>query len=42
MTTPRSGRQEPTTSFILPYGQTDGDTAIELYELTGRTDEMAP
>lgn len=37
MTTLRSGRQEPTTSFILPYRQTDGDTAIELYELTGRT-----
>lgn len=37
MTTPRSGRQEPTTSFVLPYRQTDGDTAIDLYELTGRT-----
>lgn len=37
MTTPRSGRQEPTTSFVLPYRQTDGETAIELYELTGRT-----
>lgn len=37
MTTPRSGSQEPTTSFILPYRQTDGETAIELYELTGRT-----
>ena len=37
MTSPRSGRQEPTTSFVLPYRQTDGETAIELYELTGRT-----
>ena len=36
MTTPRSGRQEPTTSFVLPYRQTDGEMAIELYELTGR------
>lgn len=33
----RSGRQEPTTSFILPYESTDGETAVQLYELTGRT-----
>lgn len=32
----RRGRQEPTTSFILPYEQTDGETAVKLYELTGR------
>lgn len=31
------GRQEPTTSFILPYTETDGQTAVDLYELTGRT-----
>ncbi len=37
METIRSGRQEPTTSFVLPYQQTDGDMAIKLYELTGRT-----
>lgn len=33
----RSGRQEPTTSFVLPYENTEGETAVELYELTGRT-----
>lgn len=33
----RSGRQEPTTSFVLPYEQTDGEIAVDLYELTGRT-----
>lgn len=33
----RTGRQEPTTSFILPYTETDGQTAVDLYELTGRT-----
>ena len=37
MTKPRSGRQEPTTSFVLPYQITDGETAAQLYELTGRT-----
>lgn len=36
MDTHRSGRQEPTTSFVLPYEKTDGETAVELYELTGR------
>lgn len=37
MDTHRSGRQEPTTSFVLPYETTAGETAVELYELTGRT-----
>ena len=32
----RTGRQEPTLSRILPYLQTDGETAVQLYELTGR------
>ena len=32
----RSARQEPTASFILPYRETRGDTAVQLYELTGR------
>lgn len=32
----RSGRQEPTTSFVLPYEETDGETAVQFYELTGR------
>ena len=33
----RIGRQEPTSSFILPYKKTEGETAVALYELTGRT-----
>ena len=33
----RTGRQEPTASFILPYTETDGQMAVDLYELTGRT-----
>jgi len=32
----RIGNQEPTTSFILSYQETDGQTAVDLYELTGR------
>lgn len=32
----RIGSQEPTASFILPYQRTDGQTAVDLYELTGR------
>lgn len=33
----RIGRQEPTISYVLPYEKTDGETAVDLYELTGRT-----
>lgn len=33
----RIGRQEPTKHCVLPYSQTDGKDAIDLYELTGRT-----
>ena len=33
----RIGNQEPTIHFALPYEATDGQNAIELYELTGRT-----
>lgn len=33
----RTGRQEPTTSFVLPYTVTDGQLAVDLYEMTGRT-----
>lgn len=33
----RIGRQTPTTSVILPYEDTKGTKAIELYENTGRT-----
>lgn len=36
MESQRSGSQEPTTSFILPYEKTDGEMAVQLYELTGR------
>lgn len=33
----RKGRQTPTTSVVLPYKETLGDAAINLYEQTGRT-----
>ena len=33
----RTGRQEPTVSFVLPYTETRGPRAIKLYELTGKT-----
>lgn len=33
----RLGRQTPTQSVTLPYGQTDGPEAVELYQRTGRT-----
>ena len=32
----RIGRQEPTTHIALPYSDTGGKEAIDLYELTGR------
>lgn len=32
----RIGRQEPTTSITLPYTDSDGQLAIDLYEMTGR------
>lgn len=34
---PRAGRQTPTQSVILPYTQTKGQEAIDLYAKTGRT-----
>lgn len=33
----RTGRQEPTVSFVLPYTETRGTKAVKLYELTGKT-----
>lgn len=33
----RLGRQTPTTSLILPYTETYGQDAIDLYNTTGRT-----
>lgn len=33
----RLGAQQPSTSYTLPYTQTDGAKAIELYNSTGRT-----
>ena len=33
---PRKGRQTPTQSAVLPYLQTKGQEAIELYNSTGR------
>ena len=32
----RIGRQEPTTSYTLPYTASDGQLAVDLYEMTGR------
>ena len=32
----RLGNQEPTVHVALPYSQTDGADAVDLYELTGR------
>lgn len=34
---PRRGRQTPTRSVVLPYDQTFGQEAIDLYNSTGRT-----
>lgn len=33
----RYGRQTPTTSVVLPYTETLGERAIDLYKCTGRT-----
>lgn len=33
----RYGRQTPTSSVVLPYSETLGERAIELYKQTGRT-----
>ena len=33
----RKGRQTPTQSVVLPYSQTLGQDAINLYNATGRT-----
>ena len=37
MSEKRRGRQEPTTGFTLPYTDTRGNEAVELYNKTGRT-----
>lgn len=37
MMQPQIGRQTPTRSIILPYSQSHGQRAIELYNATGRT-----
>lgn len=34
--TEKIGNQKPTASFVLPYEQTKGNEAIELYEKCGR------
>lgn len=33
----RKGNQEPTVSFVLPYEETEGQSAVDLYNRTGRT-----
>lgn len=37
MEAPRKGRQTPTKSIILPYTETHGQEAIDLYNSSGRT-----
>lgn len=37
MDEPRKGRQTPTKSVVLPYTQTHGQDAIDLYNSSGRT-----
>ena len=37
MDEPRRGRQTPTKSVTLPYTETHGQEAINLYNSTGRT-----
>lgn len=37
MTEVRRGRQTPTNAFVLPYTQTKGNEAIEIYNSTNRT-----
>ena len=37
MDAPKKGRQTPTASVILPYTETHGQEAIDLYNETGRT-----
>ena len=37
MDAPRKGRQTPTQSATLPYTQTHGQEAVDLYNTTGRT-----
>ena len=32
----RIGQQDPTTSIVLSYTDTDGELAVDLYEMTGR------
>ena len=37
MTQSRIGRQTPTKSIVLPYTETRGQEAIDLYNSSGRT-----
>lgn len=37
MTEVRKGRQTPTDSIVLPYEETKGQEAIDIYNITGRT-----
>ena len=40
MAAPRFGRQTPTSSVVLPYTNTLGEEAIELYRQTGMNDPL--
>ena len=37
MSEKRIGRQTPSTSLVLPYIETKGKEAVEIYNKTGRT-----
>ena len=37
MSEPKRGRQTPTAAIVLPYAETRGPQAVELYNSTGRT-----
>ena len=42
MSEPRKGRQTPTKSIILPYTETRGQEAIEIYNSSGRIAQEWP
>ncbi|MCD8021064.1 MAG: hypothetical protein LUF92_16265 [Clostridiales bacterium] len=33
---PKIGRQTPSTSVVLPYTESKGEEAVQIYEKTGR------
>ena len=37
MTEARKGEQKPTQSVVLPYNETKGQEAVDIYNSSGRT-----